>query len=190
MSKKISLINEYLNETKKIHHLIDQDQFSLAIETIEKTINEGKNFFTMGNGGSAHTASHYITDWNKIINVALNIPVRGICLSDNTGIITAYANDVNYNHIFEGQLRSLLNEGDLVIGISGSGNSMNVINAIKYANLNKANTLAIVGFDGGKLIKEAKQSLLVPSFDMQICEDMHLLFGHVVMKSISNLSIT
>lgn len=190
MNKKINLINDYLNETKNIHHLIDQDQFASAIETIEKTIYDGKNFFTMGNGGSAHTASHYITDWNKIINLALKIPVRGVCLSDNIGIITAYANDISFNNIFDGQLKSLLNEGDLVIGISGSGNSMNVINAIKYANINKANTLAVVGYDGGKLMKEAKQSLLIPSFDMQICEDMHLLFGHVVMKSLSNLSIT
>ena len=82
-----------------------------------------------------------------------------------------------------------MSEGDLVIGISGSGNSMNVVNALEYANLTKADTLGILGYDGGKAIKIAKKNVLIKSFDMQLVEDLHLQIGHMIMKSICNTKI-
>jgi D-sedoheptulose 7-phosphate isomerase len=103
--------------------------------------------------------------------------------------ITAYSNDINYDHVFKGQLESILQKDDLLICISGSGNSKNVINAAEYANSIGANTLAIVGFDGGHLINKCKHSVHVPSFDMQICEDMHLMIGHMVMKNLCGSNI-
>jgi D-sedoheptulose 7-phosphate isomerase len=153
------------------------------------TFKNGNKVFTCGNGGSAHTASHYITDWVKMAETNSNLKFEGFSLCDNQGAITAFANDSNYDEIFAGQLKSYLNESDLVIGVSGSGNSKNVVKAIEYGNKINANTLAIVGFDGGEIIKIAKCSFHVPCFDMQICEDIHLKFGHIVMKRICNMSV-
>lgn len=188
MSDKFS-VDGYLKEQRKIIESIDTIKFDNAIQVISKTIIANKKIITCGNGGSASTASHYITDWNKMYNIYCGKKLRGICLCDNVGLITAYANDISYDEVFSGQLKPLLDEGDLVIGISGSGNSKNIINAINYANNNNANTLAIVGYDGGKLMSVAKYCLHIPTFDMQLCEDIHLMFGHMVMKYICNTNI-
>ena len=119
-----------------------------------------------------------------MVNLATGRKFRGISLCDNIGIITAFANDVSYDEVFAGQLKAILGSGDLVIAVSGSGNSRNVVKAIEYANESGAETLAIVGYDGGTLKRIAKHSIWVPSCDMQLCEDVHLMFGHMVMKAL------
>jgi D-sedoheptulose 7-phosphate isomerase len=174
----------YLGAHALLAEKLDFESFNSAIDLIKEKYDAGKKIFTCGNGGSAHTASHYITDWNKMIYLATGRKFRGISLCDNIGVITAFSNDISYEEVFCGQLKTLMDEGDLVIGISGSGNSANVINAIEYANKNGGDTLAIVGYDGGALRKIAKKSVWVPSFDMQLCEDLHLMFGHMVMKTL------
>ncbi len=156
---------------------------------INTKFNEGKKIITCGNGGSASTASHYITDWNKMVNLATGRRFRGFSLTDNVGLITAYANDTSYDQVFSGQLNAIMDEGDLLVAISGSGNSQNIYNAVEFANSIGAETLAIVGYDGGSVKKIAKHSVLVPSYDMQLCEDIHLMFGHMVMKNLCNYSI-
>ena len=182
-------VDKYLIAHKKLIESLDAISFDNAIQIISKTISANKKIITCGNGGSASTASHYITDWNKMDNIYCGKKLRGISLCDNIGLITAYANDISYDEVFSGQLKPLLDDEDLVIGISGSGNSKNVINAIEYANNNNANSLAIVGYDGGELISTAKHCLHIPTFDMQLCEDVHLMFGHMVMKYICNTKI-
>jgi len=168
---------------------VDQGEILKAIKIIkDKFINE-KKIITCGNGGSAYNASHYITDWNKMINLATKKKFIGISLNDNLGLITAFANDINYNEVFSGQLKSILNKDDLVICISGSGNSKNVIEAANYANKVGAETLAFVGYDGGELKKICKNSIHVKSMDMQICEDIHLILGHMVMKDLCNTDV-
>ena len=179
----------YFNSHKNLFEKIDRDSITNAIKIIKKKFLNQSTIITCGNGGSAHTASHFITDWNKMINLATNKIFKGICLCDNVGLITAYANDIEYNEIFSGQLKAILCPEDLVIAVSGSGNSKNVINAVKYANSVGADTLAFVGYDGGELIKVAKNSVMVPSFDMQLCEDIHLMLGHMVMKELCNAEI-
>jgi D-sedoheptulose 7-phosphate isomerase len=179
----------YLNAHAALSEKLDFQSFNLAIDLIKNKYDSGNKIFTCGNGGSSHTASHYITDWNKMVYLATGRMFRGISLCDNVGVITAYSNDIGYEEIFCGQLKSMMDKGDLVIGISGSGNSKNVINAIEYANANGADTLAIVGYDGGALKKIAKKNVWVPSFDMQLCEDIHLMFGHMVMKSLCSSKI-
>jgi len=168
---------------------IDQMAFQVGIDLIKSKFDAGKKIITCGNGGSASTASHYITDWNKMVNLATGRKFRGLSLCDNIGLITAYGNDLSYDEIFAGQLRAILDEGDLLVAISGSGNSMNVIKAVEYANESGADTLAVVGYDGGKLKPIAKLSVWVPSFDMQLCEDVHLMFGHMVMKTLCGETI-
>ncbi len=142
-----------------------------------------------GNGGSALAASHYITDWNKMIYAYTNTRFNGICLSDNVGLITAYSNDLSYNEVFSEQVKNLLNEGDLLIALSGSGNSENVIKAISVANKMNINTLSICGYDGGKLKKISNNYVWIRSYDMQICEDAQTVFGHMVMKDLCNSEI-
>lgn len=191
MSNKLNFsIQNYLSAHTELATKLDFNAFQVGVDLIREKFEGGKKIFTCGNGGSASTASHYITDWNKMVNLATGKKFRGISLCDNIGVITAYANDINYEEVFQGQLKAMLDEGDLVIGISGSGNSPNVLRAIEYANNNGADTLGIVGYDGGKLKSIAKHSVWVPSFDMQLCEDVHLMFGHMVMKTLCSLAIT
>jgi len=180
-------ILSYFKTHGEINSNIDKNQILKASSIILKKIKDQKNIFTMGNGGSAHNASHFITDWSKMANVHSGIKVRGICLNDNNGLITAYSNDISFSEIFSGQLKYLMNEGDLVIAVSGSGNSQNVVKAVEYANENGGTSIAFVGYDGGKLKDLAHHTIHVPSFDMQICEDAHLSIGHIIMKYLCSI---
>jgi D-sedoheptulose 7-phosphate isomerase len=182
-------IDKYLQAHRALGERLDLPAIKLAINLIKSTSEAGKKVITCGNGGSAYTASHYITDWNKMVNLHTGKQFRGFSLADNIGIITAFGNDLSYDDIFSGQLKAILDEGDLLIGISGSGNSPNVLRAIEYANEAGATTLAIVGYDGGKLKPLAKHHVHIPSFDMQLCEDYHLMFGHMVMKALCSVPI-
>ncbi len=184
------MIKKYLEEHIDVYKKLDISSFENGLELIRKTfLNKGK-IITCGNGGSALTASHYITDWNKAITLETGVPFQGISLADNIGTITALANDLSYCDIFSEQLKALINRKDLLIAISGSGNSINVINAVEYANSVGACTLAVVGYDGGELIKRVQNSIWIPSFDMQICEDIQLMFGHMVVKALAKNRVT
>lgn len=188
MSTNFSVSN-YFAAHGRLAQELDASVFQTGIDTIKATFEAGKKIITCGNGGSAYTASHYITDWNKMINLATGKKFRGISLCDNIGLVTAYGNDLSYDEVFSGQLRAIMDEGDLLVAISGSGNSPNVLRAVEYANEAGGNTLAVVGYDGGKLKPIAKHSVWVPSFDMQLCEDVHLMFGHMVMKTLCGTPI-
>jgi D-sedoheptulose 7-phosphate isomerase len=182
-------VKNYFRAHQELSTKIDFNQIDFAIQLIKSKYKSGSKIITCGNGGSAYTASHYITDWNKMVNLATGERFKGISLCDNIGLITAYANDLAYEEIFSGQLKSIMDKNDLLITVSGSGNSPNVIKAIEYANSIGADTLAIVGYDGGKAMQLSKYSVWVPSFDMQLCEDIHLMFGHLVMKELCNTPI-
>jgi D-sedoheptulose 7-phosphate isomerase len=177
-------VENYINEQKKVFDSIDKKNINQCIDKVVEKINDNKKIITCGNGGSASTASHYITDWNKMFNLSSGQKLRGISLADNIGLISAYANDIDYEEIFSGQLNSIMDEGDLLIVISGSGNSPNIISAIKRAHELKGEVLGVLGYDGGEAKKLCDLSFHVPSWDMQICEDIHLTFGHLVMKEI------
>jgi D-sedoheptulose 7-phosphate isomerase len=174
----------YLAAHARLGGKLDLRAFEAGVELVRRAFDAGKQIITCGNGGSAYAASHFITDWNKMVTLATGRKFRGVSLCDNLGIITAFANDLSYDEVFAGQLKSILDTGDLVIAVSGSGNSRNVVNAVEYANRAGAETLAIVGYDGGTLKRIAKHHVWVPSFDMQLCEDVHLMFGHMVMKAL------
>lgn len=182
-------VGNYLAAHAALAKQIDHAMVDSAIGVIRQKFQEGKKIITCGNGGSASTASHYITDWNKMVNLATGRKFRGMSLCDNVGLITAYGNDLSYDEVFSGQLAALADPGDLLVAISGSGNSPNVLKAVEYANANGIDTLAVVGYDGGKLKPMAKKSVWVPSFDMQLCEDVHLMFGHMVMKTLCECDI-
>ena len=182
-------IKNYIDEHNKVLKEIDHTKLNFIVDLIFETFVKGKKIFTCGNGGSASTASHMITDWNKMTTAATGKKLYGFSLTDNIGLITAYANDTNYENVFKGQLESIMDDGDVLVSISGSGNSKNVINAVNYANEINGETISILGFDGGKIANISKHSIIVPSFDMQICEDIHLMICHMVMKKLCDYDI-
>jgi D-sedoheptulose 7-phosphate isomerase len=189
MEKANFSVQNYLNAHQDLFKKISLEEINNAISLIKSKFISGSKIITCGNGGSAYTASHYITDWNKMVNIATGRQFKGISLCDNIGLLTAFGNDISYDDVFSGQLKSILSPEDLLITVSGSGNSPNVIRAIEYANSVGAHTLAIVGYDGGKSKLLSKQSVWINSFDMQLCEDLHLMFGHMVMKELCNTDI-
>jgi D-sedoheptulose 7-phosphate isomerase len=182
-------VPHYFSAHNQLAQKLDAQSFQKGIEIIQEVYESGKKIITCGNGGSASTASHYITDWNKMVNLATGKKFRGISLCDNVGLITAYGNDLTYADVFAGQIDALMDEGDLLVAVSGSGNSLNILKAIEAARHAGGKVLGIVGYDGGKMMPMCDHSVWVPSFDMQLCEDVHLMFGHMVMKTLCRSTI-
>ena len=182
-------IKDYIEQHNAVVGNLDHDEIENAILLIKNTIERGGRVAVCGNGGSAVAASHYITDWNKMVYAYTNVRFNGICLSDNVGLITAYANDLSYDDVFSEQVKNLLNKDDLLITLSGSGNSENVVKATIVAKSMSVKTLTICGYDGGKLKQLSDNSVWIRSMDMQLCEDAHTVFGHMVMKNLCGSDI-
>lgn len=174
----------YFSRLQNVIDGIDKPAFNSAIDLIRTTWCAGKQIIVFGNGGSALTAQHFVTDWNKSVYIKTGKPFRGACLAENMGLLSAYANDISYDDVFVEQLKPMLGEGDLVIGISGSGNSENVLRAIRYANDHGGITLGICGYDGGQLRTIARHAICADVNDMQLSEDIHLIFGHITMQTL------
>lgn len=177
----------YKNKIKKYFEMvtdtlrsIDQDELIKSIKIIESTVQNNKIIYVMGNGGSASTASHIKSDLSNTVGHLKGVRVNVSCLSDSIATITAIANDYSYELIYKKQLEGRLKQGDLVIAVSGSGNSQNIIEAAEYAKSMQANIVAMTGYDGGKLKELADFNLHVPIDNMQISEDVHLLFNHLI----------
>ena len=177
-----SVAESYFKKVSEVHKLVNFGDIHNVIRQFEVALNDGKQIFIFGNGGSASTASHVACDINKGASYGREKRFKIICLNDNKETLLAYANDVSYESVFEEQLKNFLKSGDLVVGISGSGNSMNVINAVTYARERGAITMGWTGFDGGKLKSAAEHCFIVPINDMQIIEDVHLSLNHILMK--------
>lgn len=186
MSGLRNLMGSYLNsQQESILDLCNQtDIINNIHDVLVSARNKGNNVFLMGNGGSASTASHFTSDLLKT-SLLKNIPkFKAFSLSDNIPVLLAWANDSSYEEVFVGQLENLLNKDDVVIGISGSGNSPNVLKAVKFANENGGVTISLTGKGGGKLAKLAKLNLVVKSQDMLTIETMHLLICHLITTMI------
>ena len=183
MKDKIITYKE--NLVQAINDLDEDEIISLNNEIINARDN-GKFIYVFGNGGSASTASHMVCDLLKGCSYKKDKKIKIICLNDNIPTITAYSNDVNYSEVFVEQLKNYLNPDDLVIGISGSGNSNNILKAIEFANSIGARTFGITGFDGGKLKGLSKFSLNANVNNMQISEDIHLIVLHILYTIMSN----
>lgn len=164
-----------INELKKSKEIIQK----IYLEIKNAQINNNK-IFIMGNGGSASTSTHFVSDLLKTSLTKEAKKIRAISLTDNIPVLMAWANDTSFENIFSNQLENFLEKGDLVIGISGSGNSENVINAIEVANSKEAKTICLLGKDGGKLAKVSQSNLIIPNNDMLTIETMHLLICHLL----------
>ena len=186
MNKFLGLSASYFAKLDKVLRALDHSSVDRAIEMISNAWQAGKQIITLGNGGSSLTALHFINDWNKSIFMSSGVPFRGRSLVDNMGLIMSYANDLSFQDVFVEQLKNVLTPGDLVVGISGSGNSENVIRAIRYANEHGAATLGLCGFRGGRLKDAAQHYVWADIDDMQLSEDVHSIFGHIVMQALCN----
>lgn len=180
----------YLDRLTHVLAALDPNEIDEAIALIRRIWDAGGQIITFGNGGSAMTAMHFITDWQKMAFLATGRSFRGRSLIDNMGLITAYANDVSYADVFREQLCNLARPEDLVIAISGSGNSENVVRAVEFANELGCETLALSGFSGGKLRQIARHNIWVAVDDMQLVEDVHAIFGHIAMKALCGERVT
>lgn len=166
----------------------------LALESINTVMNvleearlSGKHIFICGNGGSAATASHFCCDFNKCISEGLEQKYNFECLSDNVPTMMAVANDISYDEVFRFPLKNKMKAEDILIGISGSGNSQNVINAFEYAKEIGGIVIAIVGYDGGKMKSMADYSIHVDVNNMQISEDLHMFIDHMMASVLTPL---
>ncbi|MGE5570794.1 MAG: SIS domain-containing protein [Rhodospirillales bacterium] len=170
----------YLEELRKTIETIDPRLVSQAIEWFAEARDAGRKIFVCGNGGSAATASHFATDLVKGASYGRDARFRILALTDSMPTLTAYANDVSYECVFVEQLRNFAEPGDLVMGISGSGNSPNVVRAIEYGNAAGCRTLALTGRDGGKLGRLAQLNIQVSEPHMGRIEDAHMIVCHVI----------
>jgi D-sedoheptulose 7-phosphate isomerase len=184
MSPYAGTSQAYLSKLSRLLQELDRRQIDDAVGIIASAWESNRQIITLGNGGSSMTALHFINDWNKSIYLATGKQFRGRTLVDNMGLIMSYANDLSFQDVFVEQLKNVLMPGDLVIALSGSGNSENVLRAVRYANENQAVTLGLCGYRGGKLKELAQHVVWANVDDMQLAEDVHAIFGHIVMQKL------
>ena len=178
-------ITNYLTRLKSTLDRVSIVEIDKVMNVLVEARDLGRQIFVMGNGGSAATASHFVCDFNKGVSFDKKERFKFICLNDNLPTLMAIANDLSYDDIFVEQLKNYFHSGDVVIGISGSGNSANVLKAVEYANANGGKTVSLTGYNGGKLKEIAKYGIHVPLDDMQITEDLHMVMDHLMMKILS-----
>lgn len=177
-------VQPYFAELQQTLARIDQKPIAQAIDLLHEARLAGRQIFIMGNGGSASTASHMVCDLAKNTRRPDWPPFKVIGLADNMAIFSAYGNDEGYDSVFAQQLASLVQPGDIVIGISTSGSSPNVLRAIELARAREAVTVGFTGFDAGKLGSLVDLHLHVPSHCIEHVEDIHLIFEHLITKAL------
>lgn len=180
---------EYIKDINSTVDALDEKQISNFIDLLYNAYKEERMIFIIGNGGSAANASHFAQDLAKGTrkNTEQEKRIKALSLTDNLPFITALGNDDGYDTIFEQQLKTFAKPGDILICISGSGNSPNIIKAVTWANENKLITVGITGFDGGKLMKLSKYSVHVPLNDMYITESIHSIIFHYILIELKNI---
>jgi D-sedoheptulose 7-phosphate isomerase len=177
----ISSTAEYFAEMRRVAQRVPQRSIERLVGCLLHAYEQERMVFLFGNGGSAALASHFACDLGKGTADCVNgRRFRVLALTDNIPVMTAWANDSSYEHVFAEQLSNLVRKHDVALGISGSGNSQNVLNALEVASAAGAVTLGITGFLGGKMRSLCKVCVVIPSDNMQIIEDLHLVVAHSV----------
>lgn len=177
-------VKSYLSEVCQLLERVSPEAIAQVITLLLEANRRQCQLFLMGNGGSAATASHFACDLGKGTIVGDQPRFRVSALTDNVPLMTAWGNDTSYDNIFAQQLAGLVQPGDLVVGISGSGNSPNVLNAIRLARSRGAVTVGLTGFDGGRLGRLVDYNLHVPSTCMEQVEDVHMVLTHLLCTQI------
>jgi D-sedoheptulose 7-phosphate isomerase len=173
---------EYFNSVKSTIDKIDMNQFANAFELILKTIAESGTIYFIGNGGSAGTCNHLVNDLLIGVKKRIGLSIKAVSLCANAPVITCISNDIGYDAIFSQQLEPVAKNGDLIIAISASGNSPNIVKAVEFAKDKDIPVIGITGFDGGYLKKAASETIHFPTAlgDYEVAEDMHLMSGHII----------
>lgn len=175
-------IRTYLDQVSTLALKIPSRDIETLIKIILEAYYSKNRIFIFGNGGGSSTSSHFACDLAKGTVTPGKPRFKVISLADNVPLITAWANDTDYTNTFGEQLKNLIERNDVVIGLSGSGMSPNVINALHVANDSGAISVLLSGFNGGDAVKVAQESIIVPSKDMQHIEDVHLILCHIIFR--------
>lgn len=176
----------YISSLQQTMDELPKENIVSVIELLQAARLDGRQVFIMGNGGSASTATHFVCDLAKNTRKAGLPHFKVIGLTDNMALFSAYANDEGYENVFSQQLANLVRPGDIVIGISASGNSKNVLNAIELAKTRNATTVGFTGFDGGQLCPMVDLNIHVNSNIIEHVEDIHLMLEHMIVKAIKD----
>jgi len=179
-----SVATDYLYSLGQVLERVPNEALSNAIELLLAARASGRRVYIIGNGGSAATASHFVCDLVKTAKVPGHRALRAFSLSDSATLMTAWANDRAYHHTFAEQILALVEADDIVIAISASGNSPNIIEGLKAASVVGAQTIALVGFDGGAASTIADVVIHVPCNDYGLVEDTHAAIGHAMTAAI------
>jgi D-sedoheptulose 7-phosphate isomerase len=185
----VQQMKEHVDRTADLLQRTDYQAVSSLVEKLFEAYQDGRRVFIFGNGGSAATASHLAEDLAKgtVKDMSVQRRLRVTSLTDSVPFISAIGNDCGFESIFREQLITNASAGDLAIAISGSGNSPNVINAIKWANENGLSSVGLSGFNGGKLKSLVDLSIHCPMLDMEITENAHMIIVHLVVGGLRTL---
>lgn len=175
-------IKDYIKCEIETLEKLDINKINDALNLLMEAQKNHKRIYVFGNGGSSATASHFQNDFGKGVSEWVKDKFRFQCLNDNIATVMAVANDIGFDEVFRFQLRGIIEPGDIILAISGSGNSKNVINAVEYAKSRGNKIIGLTGFTGGKLKELSDVSLHVPINSMQITEDIHMVFDHLMMS--------
>ena len=185
------LVTEFLSSYKQrlieLLDSIDIDMLESIIDAMVKAFKNGNTMYVVGNGGSAATASHIQADFQFFVRYFTNFRPKVVALTDNVPLMTAISNDNSYEDVFFEQMKGMFNKGDLLLAISASGNSPNVIKAVEYANELGGTTIGFCGFSGGKLKVISHLPLYTPNKDKDYgpIEDLHMILDHVLVNYLS-----
>lgn len=173
-------ISEYVNEYKRVLDSIPIDQVESLIKSLKKSLDRNSQIFVIGNGGSAANASHFVTDLGKGASDEIGKRFRCLSLNDNVAWMTALSNDSDYEDVFQQQLINFAKPNDLLIVLSVSGNSPNVVKAISWAKENGMRTVALAGGQRGKITEIADDSIIVDSKHYGQVEDAQMTICHIL----------
>lgn len=176
----MSFVSEYREQMISAAQTVDSKLVEMAIDEFRQALLDDRQIFVFGNGGSASTASHFVTDMVKSASHAMPKRFRIMALTDSNSTITAYANDLHFEYVFVEQLKNFARPGDLVVAITGSGNSRNVIRALEYATAHGCRRIALTGRDGGKTGYLADLHINVAEPHMGRIEDCHMMICHMI----------
>ena len=182
------LINSSIKSHAEALNQIDEKKIHQASDLIKKSLSENNTVFWCGNGGSSSQANHLSAELIGGMYKDKKSPFKSVCLNVDTAFMTAWSNDDSFDNIFSRQLESLAQSGDILIALSTSGNSKNIINAVQYCSENDIKIISLTGFDGGLLKDYSDININIPINNTQRIQEMHILIGHIICDIVENSS--
>jgi D-sedoheptulose 7-phosphate isomerase len=181
-----TVVEDHIKDVRRALEKIASQDVKRIVEVLLEAADGGGHIYIMGNGGSAATATHFACDLSKATVIDGRSRMRVTSLSDNVALLTAWANDTSYDRVFAEPIENLVEQGDVVIAISASGNSPNVVNGVRAARNKGALCIGLVGFEGGAVRKLSDFAVHVPSEDYGVVEDCHLVLEHAITAAITS----